>query len=202
MSEGKIQTSERSEFVCILTERVIMRLCRNNHKMRTRNYKNAGFTPSNNFVKNKIAAKRHLTGFTLIELLVVISIIGVLSSIVLVSFSDVRENARNTKRKTDVRQIMTAMELYLNENKVYITSSNNLCKDDSIGNFLTAVPEDPLSNTTTQKCYTWVDNTAPACDYKFCVYADLEGGAGYFAASHKGVKKLGAAPVAGFCDCW
>jgi type II secretion system protein G len=50
-------------------------------------------------------------GFTLIELLVVIAVIGLLASIVLVSVNSVRVNARNVKVKSDVRQIVTALEM-------------------------------------------------------------------------------------------
>jgi prepilin-type N-terminal cleavage/methylation domain-containing protein len=173
-----------------------------NQKMKKQSKKNKGFTLLNVASQQFRQRRNYLTGFTLIELLVVISIIGILSSIVLVSFNDARRNARNAKRETDMRQIMTAMEFYFNDNKIYLASSDNLCSTDAIGETMLLVPEDPLSNSTTQKCYTWIDNTAPACDYKFCVYADLEGGAGYFAASHKGIKLLDTAPVAGFCECW
>ena len=146
--------------------------------------------------------KKYKNGFTLIELLVVVSIIGVLMSIILLSFSDTKKDARNARRETDIKQIGTAMEFYYTDNGRYIISSDNLCEDDSIGKAMLSVPEDPLSNPTTQKCYTWVDNMAsPACDGKFCVYADIED-TGYLAASHKGVKLLDAAPVAGFCECW
>lgn len=50
-------------------------------------------------------------GFTLIELLVVIAVIGLLASIVLVSVNNVRMKARNLKIKSDVKQIITALEM-------------------------------------------------------------------------------------------
>lgn len=52
-----------------------------------------------------------ISGFTLIELLVVISIIGLLSSIVLTSVNSARSKARNVREKSDVKQIITALEL-------------------------------------------------------------------------------------------
>lgn len=58
-------------------------------------------------------------GFTLIELLVVIGIIGLLASIVLVGLSKAREGARDTKRVADIMQIVTAIELYYNNNGYY-----------------------------------------------------------------------------------
>ncbi|KXK07240.1 MAG: Type II secretion system protein G precursor [Microgenomates bacterium OLB22] len=51
-------------------------------------------------------------GFTLIELLVVIAIIGALSALILPNFMAVRENARDTQRKADLRTIQSGLELY------------------------------------------------------------------------------------------
>lgn len=51
-------------------------------------------------------------GFTLIELLVVIAIIGVLSALLTSNFIGVRQRARDAQRKSDLRQIQSALELY------------------------------------------------------------------------------------------
>lgn len=51
-------------------------------------------------------------GFTLIELLVVIAVIGLLSSIVLVSLKGVRAKTRDARRLSDMKQILLALELY------------------------------------------------------------------------------------------
>ncbi|MFA6551229.1 MAG: type II secretion system protein [Patescibacteria group bacterium] len=59
--------------------------------------------------------KKNNSGFTLIELLVVISIIGILSSMTVVSLNDARAKARDAKRLNDVRQIANVMAIAATE---------------------------------------------------------------------------------------
>ncbi len=63
-------------------------------------------------------------GFTLIELLVVVAIIGILSSVVLASLNSARKKARDARRKSDLSQIRTALELYYSTCGSYIVSQN------------------------------------------------------------------------------
>lgn len=63
--------------------------------------------------------KKTSKGFTLIELLVVIAIIGILSSVVLASLNTARAKARDVVRKSDLKQLQTALELYYNSNGSY-----------------------------------------------------------------------------------
>jgi len=50
--------------------------------------------------------------FTLIELLAVVAIIGILAATVALALNDARKSARDMRRKADLRQIATALELY------------------------------------------------------------------------------------------
>src|SRR3990167_6562499 len=58
-------------------------------------------------------------GFTLIELLVVIAIIGLLSTLAVVALNSARQKSRDSKRVADVKQIQTALELYLADQNGY-----------------------------------------------------------------------------------
>ena len=51
-------------------------------------------------------------GFTLIELLVVIGIITMVMAVLFPNFMGARQNARDTKRKSDLDNIRKALELY------------------------------------------------------------------------------------------
>lgn len=55
-------------------------------------------------------------GFTLIELLVVISIIGILVSLIAVSYTHAQRQARDTQRKSDLKQYQTALENWSSSN--------------------------------------------------------------------------------------
>jgi len=71
-------------------------------------------------------------GFTLIELLIVIAIIGVLATLLMVNFVGVRQRARDAQRKSDLRQLQSALEIYRSDNGGYpnpvVSSAANLFK--------------------------------------------------------------------------
>jgi len=104
--------------------------------------------------------KHHYLAFTLVELLVVIAIIGILSTLSVVAFNNVRAKARDSRRLSDVRQIGMALELYYDDKGVYpapptptgtpITGLclSNLGISSTCGAivYLQKIPGDPLSN--------------------------------------------------------
>lgn len=76
--------------------------------------------------------------FTLIELLIVIAVIGVLSTIVAVSYPNYTKRARDTQRKSDLKQYQVALETYANQHSgVYPAGSGRL------NSIITGGPEDP-----------------------------------------------------------
>jgi prepilin-type N-terminal cleavage/methylation domain-containing protein len=77
-------------------------------------------------------------GFTLIELLVVIAIIGLLSTLAVVALNSARAKARDAKRISDVNQIRTALELYLNDQQAYPVAASPITLGDDTHDCLAA----------------------------------------------------------------
>jgi general secretion pathway protein G len=63
-------------------------------------------------------------GFTLIELLVVVSLIGILATLVLANLNAARQRGRDAQRKSDLRNIQTALRLYYNDYDKFPTSTS------------------------------------------------------------------------------
>ncbi len=70
---------------------------------------------------NKKMFKKRIDGFTMIELIVVIAILGLLSTIGLVSFRTAQIKGRDAQRKSDLAQIQKALEIYYNDYGYYPT---------------------------------------------------------------------------------
>lgn len=66
-----------------------------------------------------INKRKLFNGFTLIELLVVMAILGILATVALTSFASAQARSRDSKRKSDLKQIATALELYYSDYATY-----------------------------------------------------------------------------------
>jgi prepilin-type N-terminal cleavage/methylation domain-containing protein len=64
------------------------------------------------------------TGFTLIEILVVVSIIGIITTVVLVSLNGAKDKATDVKSVTELDQLRKALELYRTDNGKYPGEEN------------------------------------------------------------------------------
>ena len=62
--------------------------------------------------------------FTLIEMLIVIVIIGILAAALVPRLQSIQSRARDTKRKTDLKTIYNANEIYLLDNTSYAQATN------------------------------------------------------------------------------
>lgn len=89
-------------------------------------------------------------GFTLIELLIVIAILGVLATIVTMTFPSALGRARDGQRRSDIKQYQIALEKYANNNNgnYYVSSTamvglSTLCTNLGLSN----CSQDPKSPT-------------------------------------------------------
>ena len=98
-------------------------------------------------------------GFTMIELLVVATIIAVLTAIGVVSFSRANIRARDGKRKADLEQLRSALELYRSDMGQYpAVDSAHLVSTLAAGNLTSTNVSDPKSTDP----YTYCASTTSA----------------------------------------
>ena len=88
-------------------------------------------------------------GFTLVELLVVASIISLLAVVGIASFITITQQSRDVRRKADVEQIRSALEMYKNANpdNIYPAVVTSGCSNGTpiqYGTvYLQTIPKDP-----------------------------------------------------------
>jgi general secretion pathway protein G len=114
-------------------------------------------------------------GFTLIELIVVISIIGILSSLLVANFMNVRQKTRDGVRKKDLEQIRLALETYRIDAgeypvHLYPVTPENCTGSDSISYegivYMEKIPCDPGSE---KPKYEYVRDSELRYDLSACL---------------------------------
>lgn len=122
-------------------------------------------------ISNQQSAISKRFGFTLVELLVVVSIIGVLVALSLVALSAARASGRDTKRKTDLEQVRSGLELYYSDcGKYPSVLGSSLSGDGSsstcqAGNtYISKTPSDPSVGRT----YSYSASASPTRSYILC----------------------------------
>ena len=106
-----------------------------------------------------VLSKFNRSGFTLLELLVVVAIIGLLATLSILALNNARMLARDARRKADLRQIRTALEMYYDVNdkypraggcsygtNCYIYSTNAGNWFAALSPYLAKAPRDPINN--------------------------------------------------------
>ncbi|MFI5270927.1 MAG: type II secretion system protein [Candidatus Saccharimonadales bacterium] len=136
--------------------------------------------------------RKRQEGFTIVELLIVIVIIGILATLVIVTFTGIQQRARNTKRTTDINAIDSHLEAYNANNGFYPTLTQMNTASFVSGNLKGLDPsalQDPqgssptLVDTPAAKAYAYqpTDDNNNACDdvttncTKFTLTATYEG---------------------------
>jgi len=111
-------------------------------------------------------------GFTLVELLVAMTIMAVLVSLALVAFQGSRRSARDAKRRTDLEQIRSALEMYRTDyGGVYPVRTGKpadvLASD--LADYL-VIPNDPVGGGSREYYYT-----SDGATYALCAALEVDG---------------------------
>lgn len=148
-----------------------------------------------------ISLKRKDQGFTIVELLIVIVVIGILATLVIVTFTGIQQKARNTKRQTDINAIASHVEAYNASNGKYPTLANmndTAFRAANTKGLDPAALQDPKGTAQTlvaapvadSYAYQPTDDSGNACDNattdctKYTLTATLEGGGTYVKQSN------------------
>lgn len=116
-------------------------------------------------------------GFTLIEVLVAATIIAVLAAVGFASYSKVNQKSRDSKRKSDIEQLRSAVEMYRADNGFYPNAGTGSWTNASdlsttlVSTYMPAIPSDPKAAQTYRYMAT---NVSGGNYYGYCLSALLE----------------------------
>jgi prepilin-type N-terminal cleavage/methylation domain-containing protein len=129
-------------------------------------------------------------GFTLIELLTVIAIIGILATIIVVSYINAQAKSRDNKRRADVQAIASAHQLMYQDSKKWFVPGtgyngngrgwfnyyggsypDSIAHGLEINKYIDSAPKDPKMTD---------DHGIPSGNYQYMVYG-CDGGVRVFA---------------------
>ncbi|MEI6378624.1 MAG: prepilin-type N-terminal cleavage/methylation domain-containing protein [Candidatus Falkowbacteria bacterium] len=140
-------------------------------------------------------------GFTLIELLVVIVIIGILATLATVALSSARMKARDARRVSDIKQMMTALEMYYNEAGGYPTSNvtSTVAIYYGTNTYMAKIPanaspyaDGTCANTLSNYIFSAIGTSDPATSYQITYCLGSQTGSiapGYQTASPSGIMR-------------
>ena len=124
------------------------------------------------------------SGFTIVELLIVIVIVGILSTLVIITYNSIQARTRDSARIHSIKSLQKAVEAYYIENGQYPLSANgsgnwaghcpNFGNYDTyiigISSYLSRLPTDPKYDAS-WNCYLYRSN---GTDYMILAHMTME----------------------------
>ena len=111
-------------------------------------------------------------GFTFIELILVMTVIGVLAGLLISTYPAAQKSARDTKRKSDIKQYQNALEIYANSHAGLYpvhTASNyaadGLCTALGLGSTCAKDQFDNLARCTSSTCRYYYQSNGTGTQY-------------------------------------
>lgn len=116
-------------------------------------------------------------GFSLMELLISVSIVSILVAIGIASYATINKQSRDTKRKGDLEQLRSALEMFRADKGYYPSFGGGLFVDasglsgDLVPTYIALIPPEPVSG----QLYLYkATNASGTAYYGYCLNAKLE----------------------------
>ena len=118
-------------------------------------------------------SSKKVKGFTIVELLIVIVVIGILATLVIVTFSGIQQKGRDSQRKTDINAVAGHVSAFYADKGYYPTLNdlnNATWRSTNTKGLDAEALKDPkgttaaLANATTATAYGYVASGGTACD--------------------------------------
>ena len=113
-------------------------------------------------------------GFSLVELLVVVAIIGILSTIAVPQYSEYRKRAYDSAARSDVRNIITAEEMYYLDNNRYTDNLNELAGFTPSEGVKVSINVSNANNAEAQAWQVVANHPRGSLNKKFCYNSELD----------------------------
>lgn len=120
-------------------------------------------------------------GFSIVELTVVIAVLGILTTIVIISYNGFQERTRDSERKSDIAQLRIALDKYYADNSQYpgvCASDDTACStqalETELSPYINSIPIDPKFDDASASRYEYTRGGTSGNAYGIRVMYEVE----------------------------